>query len=121
MAANQNDQNTPDTNHNEQLLTQMAFTHIALDPQCGQFIEYLEAEKRALLAVMTDTRVRKEPALLQTYVGELIFCNSLLDNAYDRMAPDIAKQRERRSFFSGCKKFFQMLLTKKRKYLTPQS
>lgn len=112
--------NTPDTANNEQLFTQMVFTHVALDPQCSQLIEYLEAERRAVASVLADPKVRREPALLQSYVGEFIAYDELLMNIYDRMAPDIAKVRERQSFLSGCKKFFKSLLTKRMKHINTQ-
>ena len=98
----------------------MAFNHVALDPQCEVFVQYLEAERRSVMAVMGDPRVRGNPALLQTYVGELKAFDDLLMNIYDRMAPDIKKVRERQSFLKGCKLFFKSLLTKRMKHITPQ-
>jgi len=111
--------NTPDVKHDEQKLTEMAFTHIALDPQCDIFIQYLEAEKRSILNLMGDPRVRSNPQMTQSYAGELKAYDDLLMNIYDYMAPDKKEVRERATKLSGFKRFFKMLLTRKIKTFTP--
>ena len=112
--------NTPDVSHDENKRTEMAFSHIALDPQCEIFIQYLEAEKRAILNLMGDVRVRANTTMTQSYAGELKAYDDILMNIYDHMASDKKEARERSTKLSGWKRFFNFLLTRKLKTYTPQ-
>ena len=115
------EKNTPET-QTEQELVALAFNHVALDPQCEIFIQYLEAEKRALLNLLGDARIRREATLTQSYVGELKAYDDLLMNIYDKMSPDKKEAREKRTMISGFKRFFNVLLTKRLKGInTPNS